>query len=109
MVYLSYFNNPRVKKSKRNKYSIALYQFVEMPKASELLVPARLFKKYKNREISFEELCVQYYLLVLNRLNPVEIGEKYSEAILCCHEVKKCHRVMIAHWLNENGIDAKEY
>lgn len=109
MIYLSYFNNRQVRNSSRKKYSIARYQFIEMEKAEELLVPNKIFKRFKSKEISFEDLCTAYYLEVLMKLNPIIIGSKYDEAILCCHEVKECHRVLLMHWLNTNGIKAKEY
>lgn len=109
MIYLSYFNNPKVRESGRRKYSVARSQFVEMPKAEELLLNIHDFKAHKSGKIDFKELCTRYYFNELEKLNAQDILEKYDEAILCCHEVEGCHRDIIKYWLNINNIDAQEY
>ena len=109
MIYLSYFNNPEVRKSTRKKYSVARHQFVDMPKAKELMLPRDDFNLKKSGVITFKELCIRYHFKVLVYLNPEEIRRKYDGAILCCHEVSGCHRDILRAWLNDNGIDAEEY
>ena len=108
-VYLSYFNNPNVKRSNRKKYSIARHQFIDMPKAGELLVPRILFENHKKGLVSFEDLCAIYYLEVLEKLDAKSIADKYDGAILCCHEKERCHRIMIKYWLENKGLEVEEY
>lgn len=108
-VYFSYFNNSDLAKYNLPRFSVALYQYDKsIPKATELLLPNKLFFAYIRKELDLESLKEIYRETVLEKLDPVDIFEAYKNCILLCHEIKGCHREVIMDWLIDNGFEAKE-
>lgn len=66
------------------------------------------FIKYKNGEINGDEYTEEYYRLVLNKLDPMQVWKdlsKFGDNItLLCYEKPDdfCHRHIAREWLNKS-------
>lgn len=77
----------------------------------ELAPPANLLYAYKDQKVSEQEFACYYYKVVLSRLDPKELYERYKDAVLCCWESpdKFCHRQIVSEWLCSSlGIEVPE-
>lgn len=110
MLYTSYF----AKTTDLPRYSIALYQpkGMGLPRKPEFAPSNNIFNAAKKGVITFDEFCKQYYegldfneYIVLRKARGLP-----PNAALCCWEEDpaKCHRSILAQWLNEHGIECEE-
>ncbi len=110
IIYTSYFNNPKVKNSNLNKFSIAIYQYCDYPEIRWLNVPKATFFNYKKGAIDFEQLSKEYLLYLLSIENLGDKMRQFDNCILLCHEKDEntCHRSILSQYLNYLNIDCKE-
>lgn len=115
-VYFSYFNNRRTKERGLARISIALKSY-EIGLVTDLTLcpPKTSFYKYKNKEITKDELLLDYIMIKLQDLNIKEVYNKYAGKVLLCHEKIEennsevvCHRQLLMFLLKEKGFPAEE-
>lgn len=108
-VYFSYFNNDIVYDLDLIRYSVALKVYGRKCRvASEFLVSNQLFTQRKLGALDYDTFLNQYQALILNRLNPHKMYEKYKGTVLLCHEIDECHRFQIKSWLESYGYPCIE-
>lgn len=118
MIYTTYFAKLNKLPQSIFPVSVSLY----LPKGIlitelKVLAPTKeILFNYKNDkdEIKYKN---DYIEKVLNKLNATElvnylysISNNKDVALICYESPEKfCHRHIIAEWLNNNGIDCREY
>ena len=118
MIYTSYFAN--LKKLPNNIVPIAISASVpnsiDILRYKKLAPTYNILNDYKQTN-NIDNYIKEYYNQILNKLNPQEvINELYKlsnnkDLALICYEKydKFCHRQLVAEWLNNHGIEVKEY
>ena len=110
MLYTASFWTP----TDKSRYSIALSQpkGMGLPQLKFLAPPSQTFRDLKSGAITWLDYRIQYCFMLDQSERDILTNLTWvvDEAVLCCWEKDpaKCHRSLLAEWLNEHGIPTEE-
>lgn len=120
MIYTSYYSKMDKIKESETLVPVAISASVPVwagpvMKYKKLAPSYELLNDYKNGKISWEEYEERYKAEVLSELDQKEVAAELAELVngagdpaLMCWEKTRCHREIVAKWLNDAGIACEE-